>query len=102
MGKLQLTQRLGANRSGRMAACTECREVRTAFAVENCLRHDRTRRIPSAKEQNIIVTHLSSLVAAFWSAASFRIRWLDRTDERTHELTVHLRGDGIHVDAFAR
>src|SRR5690348_8412961 len=40
-------------------------------------------------------------VAAGWSAASCLRRRFYRADEGAHELSVHLRSDGVNIDAMA-
>src|SRR5258708_9253277 len=60
---LQLLQSFGTNRSRGMTSSAIGREGRLSLVIQDRLPHDRTRRIPRAQEQNIVVTfHVQSPV----------------------------------------
>src|SRR5208337_1529809 len=53
--QLKLTQRLRPYSSHRMASCAVGGKVQLAPGVQNCLGHDRARRISGAQEQDVEV-----------------------------------------------
>src|SRR6266446_5856311 len=110
MRHLQLTQRLGPNRSRGMAACAVGDEVWPAFVIHNGLSHDRARRIASTQEQQVVGiwhrVHSCEGQPAFASVAARRSAtrlfrgWLRGPNERAQELSIHLRGNGIDIDSL--
>ena len=55
-GHRKLLQSFGANRPRRMTSGAVGGEGGLSFVVEDCLRHDRTRRVSRAQKQNVVVS----------------------------------------------